>query len=103
MKKTSNISIFNITFIICVLVINISAITVLLITSFGTAVGVTTGTAYMTLSDVMDMYIQTIVIMAALLFMNSVFIYVYYRTKNGLPNPFRKKKTIGELMKKEGR
>lgn len=100
MEKSNNISV---TFIICVLIINISAIFVLLFTSFGVAIGVTTRTINMTLNDVKDMYTRAIVILVVFLIMNTTLFYFYKRSKNGLTNPFIKKKTIGELVKKESR
>ncbi|MFS0815375.1 hypothetical protein ABC382_00205 [Lysinibacillus sp. 1P01SD] len=102
-KKSNSISIHDVFFYSSLLILNGSAILVLSYSSFAIAFGVTFGTVDMTLSDVADMCIQYIIVISTFLIINLILIFAY-RSKNlsrRLSNPFKRKRTIGEIMAQE--
>lgn len=104
MKKSNNISNYNFILLGCLFIINFSATIVLLFTSTSVAIGVTIKKFEMTLADVSDMLNQSIIFIATYLILNVILIYVYHwvnTPKKRLSNPFKRKRTIGELMKQQ--
>lgn len=100
-NNARSFSTIDLVFLICLLIINGAFIVMLLFTSFSIAFGVTSGSVDMTLTDITKMNVDFIKTVFSLMVLNISLIVTFRWVKSGCNNPFRKKKTIGEMMKEK--